>query len=290
MKSVLYGFHPVTHWGVSNNRIVGKLIKCTFDLLYRCWFLSAEHQFVHTEERPHKCSLCHKRFKQRPVLNLHTKTVHSTARTRDFKCSICPKRYYSNGNLTQHLRIHNQTGGSFSCYFCKKWFARWSALVIHTRTHTLKKPLPCLVDACKYSTSNPSCLNRHMKKHYPVKGQLQVKTCTCYFCSKTVTSLPSLANHLRLHTLEEPFRCGLCRKRFKTLTSLKRHISSHTLEKPYKCKQCLYRSFSSSDVKKHIHAVHRHVKRFYCKLCDYSTYHRSHYDKHALVEEHIWKS
>lgn len=234
------------------------------------------------DEMPYDCSLCDKKFKRKYALKKHT-TAHTTGRSRNFKCTICQKAFFGNGGLKRHTLIHTHTqdGGNFACYFCKKRFMQRTALGVHIRSHTQEKPFICSVGSCQFSCSSSSNLIAHRKRHLPARERPQSVTWTCYFCSKMIGSYSAFGNHLRLHTLEEPFICGLCRRGFKTEGILKRHISSHTMEKPFKCEECLKAFAYRGDLKTHTEAIHKRVKRHFCEHCNYSAYHKNDVDRHS---------
>lgn len=114
-----------------------------------------------------------------------------------------------------------------------------------------------------YSSSGLGNLTRHAeRRHSPSEGRPQSRTWTCYFCSKTINSIQSLTNHLRLRTLETPWVCGK--------------------EKPFSCKECSKCFISQAQLKRHIGAVHRREKHFFCEFCNYSSYEKSNCDRHRL--------
>lgn len=181
-------------------------------------------------------------------------------RKRTYSCSICQKAFFNKNHLKTHEYIHRPDANNFSCYFCKKKFRRKYYLELHTRTHTQEKPYTCSVDHCKYSTAQSTHLTCHLKTH---EGETEIKTSSCYFCSKTYKCIKSLVTHIRSHTVETPFTCGLCQKKFKNQHNLNRHIYSHTMEKPFKFQECQKGFVVSTNLHHHIRAVHKKEKRFH---------------------------
>lgn len=188
-------------------------------------------------------------------------TVHVHRRPRPFPCSTCPRSSYTKEHLKLHELTHSGNGARFPCYFCKKRFIQRSDLEEHTRIHTTEKPFVCGLEACQYSASTSRSLVKHKQtQHHPVDSTNE--RVSCYFCQKTYASMVHLVNHIRTHTLEEPFNFGLCFKRFRTLESLKHHIYSHTGEKPFRCRECGKCFPLAKHLRHHIRAVHRGEKNF----------------------------
>ncbi|OXA53425.1 Zinc finger protein 62 [Folsomia candida] len=104
---------------------------------------------------------------------------------------------------------------------------------------------------------------------------------SCYFCNKTwprkTPSIIRLSNHMRLHTIENPFKCSFsCKKSFKTYTKLVAHRSRHEKkgQKPWKCTQCDASFKSKSILRSHVIDVHTTERPFKCTLCP-SSYKRT---------------
>ena len=77
-----------------------------------------------------------------------------------------------------------------------------------------------------------------------------------------------MAQHMRTHTREAPFKCEHCDYRAIQRSHLTQHSRTHSGERPYECERCDYRTISMSNLKRH-ERLHdeQHEKPFVCEVC-----------------------
>ena len=60
---------------------------------------------THTNEKPHECEVCKKKFSLKSNLIVHRR-IHTG--DRPFGCDICYKRFRQSSTRNKHLRTHQQ--------------------------------------------------------------------------------------------------------------------------------------------------------------------------------------
>ncbi|XP_058128875.1 protein suppressor of hairy wing-like [Anopheles coustani] len=239
----------------------------------------AEHQKIHSEGKPHSCTICGKEFTRRYHLDRHAK--HSNCGSDQkfhLPCEVCGKEFTRVDNLREHLRTHlGQTGRKrdYQCPYCPKSFYGSSLLNIHIRTHTGEKPFPC--DLCPKSFPSSGALRKHRRKH---TGERPYK---CDDCSATFSARETLNRHRKRHTGDKPHECKECGKRFIQATQLRTHMFVHTGTASYKCKECDQAFPRSSKLNEHIKYEHRGEQPFECNECGKRFLDRAELNRHMAV-------
>ncbi|XP_060901224.1 zinc finger protein 32-like [Labrus mixtus] len=181
--------------------------------------LNLKNKKLKTGKRPHRCSVCGKRFNRKGNLTTHM-LVHTGE--KPYSCSVCSKSFTQRGSLTTHMLVH--TGEKpFSCSVCIKSFTVRQHLTKHMLVHTGEKAFSCSV--CSKSFTQRGSLTTHILVH---TGE---KPFSCSVCSKTFTQRGNLTTHMLVHKGEKPFSCSICSKSFTRRGSLTRHMMIHTGEK-----------------------------------------------------------
>lgn len=212
------------------------------------------HQLVHVDKTLrtlYPCDQCHKKYLNQRMLDFHQKRVH--LKQLKFSCSKCPgKSFVSLGELNKHNKVSHVVSDPLliKCPHpnCSKVFKSESSLRYHEINH---KSLTFICDQCGQIFNHPYLYNRHLRKH-----QQEPVSHKCNICDKTVTTLCSLKDHMRLHSGERPFICEHCGKAFRTKVILKSHLVVHTKEKKHICQFCGRRFTQRSPLKNHLINVH----------------------------------
>ncbi|XP_066924200.1 uncharacterized protein [Clytia hemisphaerica] len=155
-----------------------------------------QHMFVHTGERPYKCShaSCTKAFYSTNDLRRHERT-HSGE--RPYECPECHKRFSTTISLKTHSYTH--TGERpHRCPHCIKTFATSSKLSRHVVTHSEKRPFPC--DQCPKTFNRSGDLRKHYEQH---SGKTQ-ELVQCDMCNKSFATLQGLMRHKATHNAQPP--------------------------------------------------------------------------------------
>lgn len=123
LRKHLYVRHEKTDSGFMCERC-GK----TFPKYHLFW----KHKLIHSNFKPHECSLCKKNFRSKKQLRSHIASHESSEITKEEKyvCEICKKSLLKEEYFKAHMRTH--TGDlEFECHKCKKKFSSSIGLSIH---------------------------------------------------------------------------------------------------------------------------------------------------------------
>jgi len=138
---------------------------CACGKTFKKHFQLANHQRVHSGDRPFVCHTCGKAFNQEVTLRTHMR-IHSGA--RPYKCDHCGEAFNASSALVAH-RQWKHTDGSrpFLCSFCSKSFPTKAAVKKHETIHkpVAEKRHPCA--HCDKRFARADHLKSHMRAHKP---------------------------------------------------------------------------------------------------------------------------
>ena len=255
------------------------------------------HNRKHTGEKPFKCQTCSKTFFSSQILKRHLFT-HMEGQEVD--CDICHKTFKNILCLQKH-RLHTHSKGKkrkakakrdFLCPTCDEVFPTIRKLMWHQETHE-KWPKKC--QRCGDCFIHQSSLTKHIRQahdpqHQTVDGKAE-NNATCRVCQK-VFKKSSLAQHMRIHSGDKPFKCNICNKQFSVKCNMTAHKWVHmgVRDRPFKCKLC-ERSFSRpKSLESHVRS-HKNIRPFTCNECGKSFIHRNnlrlHVKEHSGKKEHV---
>uniref|UniRef100_A0A672I5R8 CCCTC-binding factor (zinc finger protein) n=1 Tax=Salarias fasciatus TaxID=181472 RepID=A0A672I5R8_SALFA len=164
----------------------------------------------HTDERPHKCHLCGRAFRNR---------------TRPHKCTDCDMAFVTSGELVRHRRYKHTHEKPFKCSMCDYSSVEASQIKRHIRSHTGERPFQCSL--CSYASRDTYKLKRHMRTH---SGE---KPYECYICHARFTQSGTMKMHiLQKHTENvAKFHCPHC----DTVIARKSDLGVHLRKQHSQC-------------------------------------------------------
>ncbi|CAH0545887.1 unnamed protein product [Brassicogethes aeneus] len=111
-----------------------KCAKCNRTFTKAC-YLTQHKNAQHNDKKLFKCGKCGKKFASQDILDEHSEK-HSE--NKPHKCTMCKKQYNFRADLTRHMFVHNKKNSPFVCTVCNKGFARKDHLKNHYLVHTKK--------------------------------------------------------------------------------------------------------------------------------------------------------
>ncbi|XP_062535237.1 zinc finger protein OZF-like [Armigeres subalbatus] len=136
-----------------------------------------------------KCALCDKAFPQKYSLNSHLKTMHTDEKPH--QCTVCGMTFRQKGGLRTHMSNHVEVP-QFKCEVCSKMFKAKLHLRYHMRTHTGERPYKCRY--CDHAFANNTNYRRHEMTHTGNKPH------KCSYCGKGFILRRMLIEHEKNHT------------------------------------------------------------------------------------------
>ncbi|KAL0892732.1 hypothetical protein ABMA27_014446 [Loxostege sticticalis] len=143
------------------------------------------HRFVHTVKRPHPCSYCDKRFKNKSALRKHYVTVHEN--TKKFECNECGEQFSVRNHLQTHIFTIHLT--LLYCHICKGHFYSESDLKAHKAKGHIFNNHQC--DVCGKVFVKKTSLKTHLQIH-------DVDKFYCVHCPSKFKLKASMKRHIQL--------------------------------------------------------------------------------------------
>ena len=123
-------------------------------------YLLSRHMKSHSDDRPHKCSVCERGFKTLASLQNH---VNTHPGTKPHRCKYCEASFTTSGELVRHVRYRHTHEKPHKCPDCDYMSVELSKLKRHMRCHTGERPYQC--PHCTYASPDTFKLKRHLRIH-----------------------------------------------------------------------------------------------------------------------------
>ncbi|XP_037527471.1 zinc finger protein 358 isoform X3 [Rhipicephalus sanguineus] len=146
----------------------------------------AQHQRLHTGEKPHACLDCGQKFAKKSTLVAHS-YVHTGE--MPYACQVCPSKFRMKVSLDRHKQLHARGVEMCHCPECGKTFERMRSLQQHLKWHKKERPYPCHLCSAKFTQK---C---HLKSH--LLAHMDEKEHKCPMCEKRYSRRPPLHKHMR---------------------------------------------------------------------------------------------
>uniref|UniRef100_A0A1B6L4S0 Protein krueppel n=1 Tax=Graphocephala atropunctata TaxID=36148 RepID=A0A1B6L4S0_9HEMI len=154
-------------------------------------------------------------------------------------CEVCGSEECE-GHPTVHPRDNY-----FVCLICSEMFPSQKQLAAHSMTH------------------------QEMSEEEMMMHEERLKSLTCEFCGRVLSTKATLREHIMIHTGEKPHQCLLCGKSFRHKANLVVHVNGHAVVSTYKCKKCNKAFTKKMDFEKHLKFhVDASGNPLVCKICN----------------------
>nr|CAI5830386.1 unnamed protein product [Callosobruchus analis] len=306
--------HP--YFIASVSRKVHECTECTYKTVLSSQLRRhmAKHPDIAGDHITNRCTHCNKTFTSTQALDDHIVKRHpdfiASVSRKVHECTECTYKTVFSSQLRRHMAKHPNIADdriTNRCSCCNKTFVRKETLDDHiVKMHpdfiayVSRKVHECT--QCIYKTTSNSYLKRHMVKHSDIAvNRISIR---CIYCDKTLTSKPSLDDHIvKRHpdfiasVGRKVHECTKCT--FKTVftSQLRNHMVKHpdigSNRITNKCIHCNKTFTSKQAVDDHIIKTHPDFtasvssKVHECTECTYKTTSNSHLKRHMAKHTDI---
>lgn len=160
-----------------------------------------KHLYIHTGERPHKCSYCSDAFKTKWTLKKHIRT-HTGE--KPFSCSTCKMDFTQRGSWRRHMLAHDAQA-VHRCPCCTKTFKQLANLTKHIRSaHNDQKVFKCSMCTMRFKCERT--LGKHMSSTHPKARakMFEAQQYYCPYCHGIFPSTEECTGHMRSNCESAP--------------------------------------------------------------------------------------
>ena len=199
----------------------------------------ANHAAFFHSQKPSRCKICKRKFKNKIGLSVHTKKAHckSIKKWKDhenkYSCEFCDFKTAYLRSLHSHRHLH--TGRKpFQCKLCPHRSAKRSNLNAHIKMVHEKKVYACMLGGCLQTFKKKYLFDQHMNLH---SGR------TPYKCRRGCDKSFALSkDRVRHEGDKHGWKCNLCEMMFDTVKERILHKklqhSATSMRLPFECANC----------------------------------------------------
>lgn len=239
-------------------------------------YILKQHLFMHTNEKPFKCSFCPELFMKRIQMRIHMRREHQGAKSvpGTYKCPLC-QHIDDMANLRKHFVVHT-TERPYQCTYCDRDYTQKNSVKVHIeRMHAdrtveggirLKEgsifqnlnPWEALGYSLDEITSEGSREEDEKIAGREVKERTN-KHITCIQCNRKFMSPAACKTHMKTHKKRKThrFACQECGNTFRQKALMIKHTRTHFEERPFSCDICDFTSKWKQNVSHHVAVVHQ---------------------------------
>ncbi|CAH1778339.1 unnamed protein product, partial [Owenia fusiformis] len=168
------------------------------------------------EQGKYVCEICDKRMVQQQHYKYHMR-MHTGE--KPFKCELCLKAFRNSSgfNLRQNYTLSGAISHPQTMTHSETGYGSVDTSPSLQRPQNVHSRDPHYI-----STQEPSSMNTNRQNLSKSYSQEQGKY-VCEICDKRMIQQQHYKYHMRMHTGEKPFKCELCLKAFRNSSNLNKH-------------------------------------------------------------------